>query len=203
MVPAAGFLVLFLAYPLGLGIWLSFTDAKIGRAGQFIGLENYEWLRDDSIFWLSVFNTLLYTSVASVCEIRHRPLPGAAAQPAHAVQGHDPRPRAHSLHRADGALGTGILVDLRRAVLDHLMVAEAARPDQSEHQLPGRRQLGARVRDLRQHLARRAVRRHHAAGRAADGVRHRSTRPPPSTAPRAGRFSATSPIRCSPPSSPW
>src|SRR6266852_2063090 len=66
MLPAAGFLLLFLAYPLGLGIWLSFTDAKIGRSGVFIGVENYEWLWDDSVFWLSVFNTLLYTSVASV-----------------------------------------------------------------------------------------------------------------------------------------
>ena len=57
MLPAAAFLVLFLAYPLGLGVWLSFTDAKIGRGGEFIGIENYEWLWDDSIFWLSVFNT--------------------------------------------------------------------------------------------------------------------------------------------------
>lgn len=65
MLPAVAFLVLFLAYPLGLGVWLSFTDAKIGRSGIFIGLENYEWLWDDSIFWLSVFNTLLYTIVAS------------------------------------------------------------------------------------------------------------------------------------------
>jgi multiple sugar transport system permease protein len=65
MLPAMGFLILFLAYPLGLGIWISFTDARIGRPGTFIGLENYEWLWDDSIFWLSVFNTLLYTFVAS------------------------------------------------------------------------------------------------------------------------------------------
>src|SRR3977135_4423923 len=65
MLPAAAFLVLFLAYPLGLGVWISFTDAKIGRTGNFIGLENYEWLLDDSVFWLSVFNTLLYTGVAS------------------------------------------------------------------------------------------------------------------------------------------
>ena len=65
MLPAAAFLILFLAYPLGLGVWLSFTDAKIGRSGVFIGLENYEWLWDDSVFWLSVFNTLLYTGVAS------------------------------------------------------------------------------------------------------------------------------------------
>jgi multiple sugar transport system permease protein len=66
MLPAAAFLLLFLAYPLGLGIWLSFTDARIGRGGEFVGLENYEWLWDDSVFWLSVFNTLLYTGVASV-----------------------------------------------------------------------------------------------------------------------------------------
>ena len=66
MLPAAAILILFLAYPLGLGIWLSFTDARIGRTGQFVGTENYEWLWGDSILWLSVFNTLLYTSVASV-----------------------------------------------------------------------------------------------------------------------------------------
>ena len=65
MLPTAAFLILFLAYPLGLGIWLSFTDARLGRAGEFIGIENYEFLKEDSTFWLSVFNTLLYTSVAS------------------------------------------------------------------------------------------------------------------------------------------
>ena len=65
MIPAAAFLILFLAYPLGLGVWLSFTDAKIGRSGVFIGVENYQWLWDDSVFWLSVFNTLLYTGAAS------------------------------------------------------------------------------------------------------------------------------------------
>jgi multiple sugar transport system permease protein len=66
MLPALAFLILFLAYPLGLGVWLSFTDAKIGRAGNFVGLENYEWLWGDSKFRDSVFNTLFYTSVASV-----------------------------------------------------------------------------------------------------------------------------------------
>jgi multiple sugar transport system permease protein len=66
MVPAAAFLILFLTYPLGLGIWLSFTDTKIGRPGIFIGFENFTWLWDDPVFWLSVFNTFLYTIVASV-----------------------------------------------------------------------------------------------------------------------------------------
>jgi multiple sugar transport system permease protein len=66
MVPAAAFLILFLAYPLGYGVWLSMTDARVGRTGAFVGLENYIWLWDDDVFWLSVFNTMLYTVVASV-----------------------------------------------------------------------------------------------------------------------------------------
>ena len=89
MLPAAAFLILFLAYPLGLGIYLSFTDVRVGRPGEWVGLENYSWLggsqpildffaiisnelfgtrftiKGDPIFWLSVFNTLLYTIVAS------------------------------------------------------------------------------------------------------------------------------------------
>ncbi|MDI6835074.1 MAG: sugar ABC transporter permease [Rhizobiaceae bacterium] len=66
MLPAAVFLLCFLTYPLGLGVWLGFTDTRIGREGIFIGLENYEYLWDDIVFWLSVFNTVLYTVVASV-----------------------------------------------------------------------------------------------------------------------------------------
>jgi len=66
MLPAAVFLVCFLTYPLGLGVWLGFTDTRIGRDGVFIGLENYAFLVDDSVFWLSVFNTVVYTFVASV-----------------------------------------------------------------------------------------------------------------------------------------
>jgi multiple sugar transport system permease protein len=65
MLPAAVLLVLFLTYPLGLGVWLGFTDAKVGRAGEWIGIENYEYLLTDSVFRLSVWNTFLYTTVAS------------------------------------------------------------------------------------------------------------------------------------------
>jgi multiple sugar transport system permease protein len=65
MVPAAAFLLVFLAYPLGLGFWLGMTDASIDRPGRFVGLGNFVSLADDQIFWLSVFNTLLYTIVAS------------------------------------------------------------------------------------------------------------------------------------------
>nr|WP_315838944.1 sugar ABC transporter permease [Bradyrhizobium prioritasuperba] len=66
LTPALGLLLVFLTYPLGLGLWLAFTDAKIGRAGQFVGLENFISLFKDKIFWLSVFNTLVYTFVATI-----------------------------------------------------------------------------------------------------------------------------------------
>ena len=66
MLPAAAILLVFLTYPLGLGVWLGFTDAKVGRDGGWIGLENYQWLWEDSVFRLSIFNTFLYTVVASV-----------------------------------------------------------------------------------------------------------------------------------------
>lgn len=66
MLPTAVFLLCFLTYPLGLGVWLGFTDARIGRPGVFVGLENYEWLWNDSVFWLAVFNTLFYTIFASI-----------------------------------------------------------------------------------------------------------------------------------------
>jgi multiple sugar transport system permease protein len=63
--PAAAFLLVFLAYPLGLGFWLGMTDATIGQPGRFIGLANFISLAHDQIFWLSVFNTTFYTVVAS------------------------------------------------------------------------------------------------------------------------------------------
>ena len=66
MLPAAVLLLLFLTYPLGLGTWLGFTDAKIGRAGEWIGLENFSFLVTDSVTQLALFNTLFYTVVASI-----------------------------------------------------------------------------------------------------------------------------------------
>jgi multiple sugar transport system permease protein len=66
MLPAAVLLLLFLTYPLGLGVWLGFTDTKIGRGGEWIGLGNYTYLWGDSVTRLALFNTLFYTAVASV-----------------------------------------------------------------------------------------------------------------------------------------
>ena len=65
LLPAVGLLTVFLTYPLGLGIWLAFTDTKIGRSGQWVGLENFEYLLEDPLFWKAVFYSVFYTGVAT------------------------------------------------------------------------------------------------------------------------------------------
>jgi multiple sugar transport system permease protein len=66
MLPAGSILLVFLAYPLGLGFWLGLTDTPIGEPGHFIGLGNFVSLAHDTVFWLAVFNTIFYTVVASI-----------------------------------------------------------------------------------------------------------------------------------------
>ena len=66
MLPAAGLLLVFLTYPLGLGLWLAFTDTTIGRSGQWVGIENFEYLLEDPLFWSAVFYSVFYTAVATV-----------------------------------------------------------------------------------------------------------------------------------------
>ncbi len=72
MVPAARLLLVFLTYPLGLGTWLGFTDAKIGRPGEWIGIENFEYLWGDDVTRLALFNTIFYTVVAQRDQVRTR-----------------------------------------------------------------------------------------------------------------------------------
>jgi multiple sugar transport system permease protein len=66
MLPAAGLLLVFLTYPLGLGIWLAFTDTTIGRSGKWVGIENFEFLFEDRLFWQAVFYSVFYTGVATI-----------------------------------------------------------------------------------------------------------------------------------------
>ena len=66
MLPAAILLLLFLTYPLGLGTYLGFTDTKIGRGGEWVGIDNFVFLWSDQVTRLALFNTLFYTFVASI-----------------------------------------------------------------------------------------------------------------------------------------
>jgi len=64
--PAVGLLVVFLTYPLGLGVYLAFTDTQIGGNGKWIGLLNFIDLMEDPIFLQSVWWTFVYTAIATV-----------------------------------------------------------------------------------------------------------------------------------------
>ena len=120
MLPAGVLLLLFLTYPLGLGTWLGFTDTKIGRAGMWVGLDNFKYLvRRRGRAALALQHALLHDR-RERRQVRARAVAGAPAQPAHAVQVVLPRRGAAALHRAHGALGDRLLVDLRRAVLGDL-----------------------------------------------------------------------------------
>ena len=66
LLPAMGLLAVFLTYPLGLGIWLAFTDTTIGRSGRWVGLENFEFMMEDPIFWNAVFFSVFYTGIATI-----------------------------------------------------------------------------------------------------------------------------------------
>jgi multiple sugar transport system permease protein len=66
LLPAVGLLMTFLTYPLGLGIYLAFTDTTIGKRGVWVGIENFQYLLGDPIFWNAVFFSVFYTAVATV-----------------------------------------------------------------------------------------------------------------------------------------
>jgi len=63
MLPGACLLILFMAYPFFLGIWLALSDSVIGQMGNFIGLRNFSDLLTDSIFHQTARNTFIYAMV--------------------------------------------------------------------------------------------------------------------------------------------
>ncbi len=63
MLPGTLLLVIFMAYPFFLGLWLSLTDSMIGHAGRFVGLQNFVNLLGDSIFRQTARNTFIYALV--------------------------------------------------------------------------------------------------------------------------------------------
>ncbi len=60
---ASAYLLMFMALPLGRGVWLSFTDTKLlnPTGGSFVGTENYQRLLGDDGFYDSLLTTLLYS----------------------------------------------------------------------------------------------------------------------------------------------
>lgn len=79
-------LVVFLAVPLGIAVWLSFTDEQLLRPGQFIGIENYvrAFSRDPSFYksltvtitWIFLAVPLFLISGLLVALLLNQRLPG-------------------------------------------------------------------------------------------------------------------------------
>lgn len=68
LMPALVLILVFIAYPFVLGIWMSLTDKLVGTSGVFIGLDNYRQLFASDIFHTAVWNTLFFTTVATICK---------------------------------------------------------------------------------------------------------------------------------------
>ncbi len=65
MIPGGLFLIVFIAYPFFLGIYLAMSDSMVGRMGNFVGLKNFVNLAlYDSVFRQTVLNTLIYSFVS-------------------------------------------------------------------------------------------------------------------------------------------
>ena len=69
LLPTAVLLGLFIAYPFVRGIILAVTNARVGIPGEFVGLENFQRLANDPIFYRVVWNTVWYTAVTTVFKL--------------------------------------------------------------------------------------------------------------------------------------
>ena len=61
LAPLLAVLVGLAAYPLLDGVWTSFTNRGVGRAGRFVGAANFVRLGSDPVFWVAAGNSLVLT----------------------------------------------------------------------------------------------------------------------------------------------
>ena len=63
------FLAVLVGYPFFYGIFLSLEDRPVAQAGTFVGLKKFITDIHDPIFWRVVFNTFVYTGVATLLKM--------------------------------------------------------------------------------------------------------------------------------------
>ena len=113
MLPAAAFLILFLAYPLGSASGCPSPTPGSAAAANSSASRTTNG-SGTTTFWLSVFNTCLYTVVASAIKFAvglYLALLLNKNMPFKSVIRAD---RADPVRRADRAVGHRVLVDLRQ-----------------------------------------------------------------------------------------
>jgi multiple sugar transport system permease protein len=62
--PALLFVVVFIAFPLGLELWFSVSNAQVGEIGSFIGFANFAYLVQQGTYHDALLNTTVYTVVS-------------------------------------------------------------------------------------------------------------------------------------------
>ena len=171
LAPAIGLLLVFLTYPLGLGVWLAFTDTTIGRRGVFVGLENFQYLLTDPLWWSAVFYSVFYTAVATFGKF------ALGFWLALLLNNHFP---FKSLLRAIvllpwivptvlSALAFWWIYDPQFSIISYLLV-DVLHVRTHQYRLPRHALAGALLADRGQHLARHSLRRDLAAGGPADDL---------------------------------
>lgn len=68
MAPALILILVFVAYPFVMGVWMSLTDKLVGAPGDFIGLGNYRKLLGSDIFLTAAWNTVFFTTSATIAK---------------------------------------------------------------------------------------------------------------------------------------
>jgi multiple sugar transport system permease protein len=71
LAPVLLLLLTALAYPVGWGVWTSFTDLSPlnDHPTAFVGLDNYRRLAVDPAFWRAAVNTVAYAAVTSAVKL--------------------------------------------------------------------------------------------------------------------------------------
>ena len=160
--PALALVALVALYPLAQTIYDSFTNRQFLEGiepTEFVGLQNYRDLLDDTIFRDSVVVTVKFT----VDHGRHR----ARARPDHRARrqlglqgtGRDARDDARALGDPHRGRCADVEVDVRRRLRRHQRRAPATAPRGRAGRVDLPEQHGARVGRGRRHLEDDAVRR--------------------------------------------
>ncbi|MGN6031570.1 MAG: carbohydrate ABC transporter permease [Thermomicrobiales bacterium] len=67
--PALALLLGLVAYPFFFAIWIAFTDRIVGRAGHWVGLDNFRYLFNNPSFLKTIQNTIVMVVVSDVAKL--------------------------------------------------------------------------------------------------------------------------------------
>lgn len=67
--PALALLLGLVTYPFFFAIWIAFTDRIVGRAGQWVGFDNFRYLFNNPSFLKTIQNTIIMVVVSDVAKL--------------------------------------------------------------------------------------------------------------------------------------